>query len=128
MKELKQEIDDLEHKKVITAYFDNSEDKHDFLYLRIETVANFAGLQFKEDGGAFFYAPTNTKEDWKPVTTLESLETLILDRIMYKGTYFTCKDKALEYFDAELDFLGLEKEKYDEIMIELNKLDFPWFD
>lgn len=123
MKSLKQEIDDLIYKKVITAYFDNSEDRHGFLYLRIETVANFAGLQFKEDGGAFFYASTNTEKDWKPVT-LESLETLILDRIMYKGTYFTCKDKALEYFDAELDFLGLEKRKYDEIIMELNKLDF----
>lgn len=123
MKSLKQEIDDLIYKKVITAYFDNSEDRHGFLYLRIETVANFAALQFKEDGGAFFYASTNTEKDWKPVT-LESLETLILDRIMYKGTYFTCKDKALEYFDAELDFLGLEKRKYDEIIMELNKLDF----
>lgn len=128
MKELKQEIDDLIHKKVITAYFDNSEDKHGFLYLRIETVANFAGLQFKEDGGAFLYSPTDTEENWKPVATLDSLETLILDRIMYKGTYFTCKDKALEYFDAELDFLGLEKKKYDEIIMELNALNFPWFD
>ncbi len=127
MKNLKQEIDDLIHKKVITAYFDNSEDRHGFLHLRIETVANFAELQFKEDDGAFFYAPTDTEEDWKPVTP-ESLETLIWDRIMYKGTYFTCKDKALEYFDAELDFLGLEKKKYDEIMIELNELNFPWFD
>lgn len=123
MKGLKQEIDDLVHKKVITAYFDNSEDRHDFLYLRIETVANFAGLQFKEDGGAFLYTPTDTEENWKPVT-LDSLESLILDRIMYKGTYFTCKDKALEYFDAELDFLGLEKWNYDEILNELNKLDF----
>lgn len=105
----------------------NSEDRHGFLHLRIETVANFAELQFKEDDGAFFYAPTDTEEDWKPVTP-ESLETLILDRIMDKGTYFTCKDKALEYFDAELDFLGLEKKKYDEIMIELNELNFPWFD
>lgn len=93
------------------------------MYLRIETVANFAGLQFKEDGDAFLYSPTDTEENWKPVT-LDSLETLILDRIMYKGTYFTCKDKALEYFDAELDFLGLEKWKYDEILNELNKLDF----
>ena len=123
MKGLKQEIDDLVHKKVITAYFDNSEDRHGFLYLRIETVANFAGLQFKEDGDAFLYSPTDTEENWKPVT-LDSLETLILDRIMYKGTYFTSKDKALEYFDAELDFLGLEKWKYDEILNELNKLDF----
>lgn len=127
MKELKQEIDDLEHKKVITAYFDNSEDRRGFLYLRIETVANFAGLRFKEEGGAFLYTPTDTEENWKPVT-LDSLETLILDRIMYKGTYFTCKDKALEYFDAELDFLGLEKKKYDEIIMELNALNFPWFD
>jgi hypothetical protein len=127
MKSLKQEIDDLVRKKVIAAYFDNSEDRHGFLYLRIETVANFAGLQFKEDGGAFLDSPTDTEENWKPVT-LDSLETLILDRIMYKGTYFTCKDKALEYFDAELDFLGLEKWKYDEILNELNKLDFPWFD
>lgn len=94
MKNLKQEIDDLVRKKVITAYFDNSEDRHGFLYLRIETVANFAELQFKEDDGVFFYAPTDTKENWKPVT-LDSLETLILDRIMYKGTYFTCKDKVL---------------------------------
>lgn len=119
MKSLKQEIDDLVHKKVITAYFDNSEDRH----LRIETVANFAELQFKEDDGAFFYAPTDTEGDWKPVS-LESLETLILDRIMYNGTYFTSKDQALEYFDVELDFLGLEKKKYDEIMIELNELNF----
>lgn len=73
MKGLKQEIDDLVHKKVITAYFDNSEDRHGFLYLRIETVANFAGLQFKEDGDAFLYSPTDTEENWKPVT-LDSLE------------------------------------------------------
>lgn len=46
MNELKQALDNVQNKKVITAYFNNPED-HEFLYCRVDTLANFAGLHPK---------------------------------------------------------------------------------
>lgn len=128
MNELKQALDIVQNKKVITAYFNNPED-HEFLYFCVYTLANFAGLRFKEENGALFYTETDTEENWKPVvfesleSLDESLDDLIFNRTACKGmsVYFKTKDAAVEYFDWEAEY-GLDPKEYDEIMRQLDEL------
>lgn len=67
MIELKKKIDEIVNETVATAYFNK---EHEFLYLRPDTLANFAGLRFKEEGEEFFYAPKD-KEEWKSVARIQ---------------------------------------------------------
>ena len=91
MNELNQKIDEIVNKTVATAYFN---EEHEYLYLRADTLANFAGLRFKEENGEFFYT-SKDPEVWKPVPRdLESLEDLIDFRTLEKGAYFKDKDEV----------------------------------
>jgi len=118
MNELKQKIDEIVNETVATAYFN---EEHEFLYLRPDTLANFAGLRFKEENGEFFYTPED-QEAWQPVPTdLESLEDLIDCRTLEKGVYFKDKDKdeADFYFYWEKEYGRVTEQKYAEIVEEI---------
>ncbi|WP_278748081.1 hypothetical protein [Parasutterella excrementihominis] len=119
MNELKQKIDEIVNKTVPIAYFNEA---HEFLYLRPDTLANFAGLRFKEENGGFYYTPTD-KEEWKSVPAdLESLEDLIDVRTLEKGVYFKDKDEADFYFYWEKEYGRISEKKYTEIVEEIGLL------
>lgn len=112
-------IDSIVNETVATAYFN---DEHEFLYLRPDTLANFAGLRFKEEGEEFFYAPKD-KEEWQPVPRdLESLEDLIDVRTLEKGVYFKDKDEADFYFYWEKEYGRISEKKYAEVIDEIGRL------
>lgn len=116
MNELKQKIDEIVNETVATAYFN---EEHEFLYLRPDTLANFAGLRFKEENGEFFYTPKD-QEDWKLVPRdLESLEDLIDFRTLEKGVYFKDKDEADFYFYWEKEYGRVTEQKYAEVVEEI---------
>lgn len=119
MNELKQKIDEIVNETVATAYFN---EEHEFLYLRPDTAANFAGLRFKEENGEFFYTPKG-QEVWKPVPRdLESLEDLIDCRTLEKGVYFKDKDEADFYFYWEKEYGRISEKKYTEVVDEIGLL------
>lgn len=106
MNELKKKIDEIVNETVATAYFNK---EHEFLYLRPDTLANFAGLRFKEEGEEFFYAPKD-KEEWKSVPRdLESLEDLIDVRTLDKGVYFKDGTKRIFIFIGKKNTAELVK-------------------
>lgn len=114
MNELKQKIDEIVNETVATAYFN---EEREFLYLRPDTLANFAGLRFKEEGEEFFYAPKD-EEEWKSVPRdLESLEDLIDVRTLEKGVYFKDKDEADFYLEKE--YGRVTEQQYAEIVEEI---------
>lgn len=116
MNELKQKIDEIVNETVATAYLN---EEHEFLYLRPDTLANFAGLRFKEENGEFFYTPKD-QEDWKLVPRdLESLEDLIDFRTLEKGVYFKDKDEADFYFYWEKEYGRVTEQKYAEVVEEI---------
>lgn len=116
MNELKQKIHEIVNETVATAYFN---EEHEFLYLRPDTLANFAGLRFKEENGEFFYTPKD-QEDWKLVPRdLESLEDLIDFRTLKKGVYFKDKDEADFYFYWEEEYGRVTEQKYAELVEEI---------
>ncbi len=119
MNELKQKIDEITNETVATAYFN---EEHEFLYLRPDTLANFAGLRFKEENGEFFYTPKD-QEAWRPVpTNLESLEDLIDVRMLEKGVYFKDRDEADFYFYWEKEYGRISEKKYAEVVDEIGLL------
>ena len=119
MNELKQKIDEIVNETVATAYFN---EEHEFLYLRPDTLANFAGLRFKEENGEFFYTPKD-QEAWQPVPAdLESLEDLIDCRTLEKGVYFKDKDEADFYFHWEKEYGRISEKKYAEVIDEIGRL------
>lgn len=109
MNELKQKIYEIVNETVATVYFN---EQHEFLYLRPDTLANFAGLRFKEEQGEFLYTPSD-KEDWKTVPKdLESLEDLIDFRTLEKGVYLRTRTKRI-FITKEYGRVDeLQKRKY----------------
>ena len=119
MNELNQKIDEIVNKTVATAYFN---EEHEYLYLRADTLANFAGLRFKEENGEFIYT-SKDPEVWKPVPRdLESLEDLIDFRTLEKGAYFKDKDEADFYFYWEKEYGRISEKKYTEVVDEIGLL------
>lgn len=119
MASIRKKIDEIVNETVATAYFN---EEHEFLYLRPDTLANFAGLRFKEEGEEFFYAPKD-KEEWKSVPRdLESLEDLIDVRTLEKGVYFKDKDEADFYFFWEKEYGRINEKKYAEVVEEIGLL------
>lgn len=119
MSNISQTINNIVNETVATAYFN---EEHEFLYLRPDTLANFAGLRFKEENGEFFYTPED-QEAWQPVPTdLESLEDLIDCRTLEKGVYFKDKDEADFYFYWEKEYGRISENKYAEVVEEIGLL------
>lgn len=119
MIELRKKIERLENEKIITLDFDPC--GNDYSYFDTDTLANYAKLRFEERDGDFFYTVTDDREQWKLVIP-RLLDGLIDDRTLNRGSFFGNKADAKKHLDESLKDQYIDKERYDELVQELNEL------
>ena len=119
MNQLRKEIERLENEPIITLDFDPC--GVGFSYFDTDTLANYARLSFKEEDGDFFYTVTDDREQWKLVIP-RLLDELIDDRTLNRGPFFGNKADAKKHLDESLKDQYIDKERYDELVQELNEL------
>lgn len=91
-------------------------------YFDVKTMCDFAMIDFEEHDGEFVAVLLDDGNKRVNIISVDQLDDLIAKQTEHRGNFYETKDDALKDLDYMLNSENIDKDTYDELVEELNKL------
>ena len=89
-------------------------------YFDVKTMCDFAMIDFEENDSEFVAVLLDDGNKRVNIISVDQLDDLIANQTEHRGNFYETKDDALK----DLNYMLIDKDTYDELVEELNKLKF----
>ncbi len=93
-------------------------------YYDVKTMCDFAMIDFEEKDGEFVAVLLDDGNKRVNIISVDQLDDLIAKQTENRGNFYETKDDALKDLNYMLNSENIDKDTYDELVEELNKLKF----
>ena len=93
-------------------------------YFDVKTMCDFAMIDFEEKDGEFVAVLLDDGNKRVNIISVDQLDDLIANQTEHRGNFYETKDDALKDLNYMLNSENIDKDTYDELVEELNKLKF----
>ena len=91
-------------------------------YYDVKTMCDFAMIDFEENNGEFVAILLDDGNKRVNIISVDQLDDLIAKQTENRGIFYETKDDALKDLNYMLNSENIDKDTYDELVEELNKL------
>ena len=91
-------------------------------YFDVKTMCDFAMIDFEEKDGEFVAVLLDDGNKRVNIISVDQLDDLIAKQTEHRGNFYETKDDALKDLNYMLNSENIDKDTYDELVEELNKL------
>lgn len=93
-------------------------------YYDVKTMCDFAMVDFEENNGEVVAVLLDDGNKRVNIISVDQLDDLIAHQTENRGNFYETKDDALKDLNYMLNSENIDKDTYDELVEELNKLKF----
>ena len=119
-KQIENQVSEYRNNGICLYIHDNGQPK----YFDVKTMCDFAMIDFEEKDGEVVAVLLDDGNKRVNIISVDQLDDLIAKQTEHRGNFYETKDDALKDLDYMLNSENIDKNTYDELVEELNKLKF----